>query len=46
VPLAALALALCLKPLLAWRMLRDEVLAVEAALGSPCQPGASACPGW
>lgn len=29
---AALALALALKPLLAWRMLRDEVAAVEAAL--------------
>lgn len=30
--LGALALGLLLKPLLAWRMLRDEVLAVEAAL--------------
>ncbi len=30
--LAALALAACLKPLLAWAMLRDEALAVEAAL--------------
>lgn len=29
---AALVLGLLLKPLLAWRMLRDEVLAVEAAL--------------
>lgn len=29
---AALLLGLALKPLLAWRMLRDEVLAVEAAL--------------
>lgn len=39
VPLAALALALCLKPLLAWRMLRDEVLAVEAALGQSLPAG-------
>lgn len=30
--LAVLALALCLKPLLAWAMLHDEVLAVERAL--------------
>ena len=30
--LASVVLALALKPLLAWRMLRDEVLAVEAAL--------------
>lgn len=30
--LAAVGLGLCLKPLLAWRMLRTEVLAVEAAL--------------
>lgn len=30
--LATLALALCLKTLLAWAMLHDEVLAVEAAL--------------
>lgn len=30
--LAALLLGLCLKPLLAWRMLREEVWAVETAL--------------
>jgi adenosylcobinamide-phosphate synthase len=30
--LAAMGLGLCLKPLLAWRMLRTEVLAVETAL--------------
>ncbi|MBO9647449.1 MAG: cobalamin biosynthesis protein CobD [Variovorax sp.] len=35
---AAPMLALALKPLLAWRMLREEVLAVEAALGrSPAE---------
>lgn len=38
-PLAALALALCLKPLLAWRMLRDEVLAVEVALAQSLPAG-------
>jgi adenosylcobinamide-phosphate synthase len=31
---ALLLIGLTLKPLLAWRMLRDEVLAVEAALGT------------
>ena len=36
---AALALGLLLKPLLAWRMLRDEVLAVEAALGDSLAAG-------
>lgn len=37
--LATVALALCLKPLLAWRMLRDEVAAVEAALGRSLPEG-------
>nr|WP_069106269.1 adenosylcobinamide-phosphate synthase CbiB [Acidovorax sp. RAC01] len=37
--LAAVLLALALKPLLAWRMLRDEVLAVEAALGQSLEAG-------
>ena len=37
--LAALLLGLALKPLLAWRMLRSEVLAVEAALGESLQAG-------
>jgi adenosylcobinamide-phosphate synthase len=32
-------LALCLKPLMAWRMLRTEVLAVEAALGQSLEAG-------
>ncbi|WP_157271415.1 adenosylcobinamide-phosphate synthase CbiB [Azohydromonas aeria] len=36
---AALALGLLLKPLLAWRMLRDEVAAVEAALGRSLDAG-------
>ena len=36
---AALALGLLLKPLLAWRMLRDEVLAVESALGDSLAAG-------
>ena len=36
---AALGLALCLKPLMAWRMLRTEVLAVEAALGHSLAAG-------
>ncbi len=36
---AALALGLLLKPLLAWRMLRTEVLAVEAALGESLAAG-------
>lgn len=36
---AALALGLLLKPLLAWRMLRGEVLAVEAALGESLEAG-------
>ena len=38
-PLAALCLGLLLKPMLAWRMLRDEVLAVEAALGESLAAG-------
>ena len=37
--LAAVGLGLCLKPLLAWRMLRTEVLAVEAALGESLAAG-------
>ena len=37
--LAALLLGLALKPLLAWRMLRSEVQAVEAALGESLQAG-------
>lgn len=37
--LAAVVLALLLKPLLAWRMLRSEVLAVEAALAQSLQQG-------
>lgn len=36
---ATLVLGCALKPLLAWRMLRDEVLAVEAALGESLQAG-------
>jgi adenosylcobinamide-phosphate synthase len=36
---AALLVAIALKPLLAWRMLRDEVLAVEAALGRSLDEG-------
>jgi adenosylcobinamide-phosphate synthase len=36
---AALLLGLALKPLLAWRMLRDEVLAVEAALACSLEEG-------
>ncbi len=36
---AALGLGLALKPLLAWRMLREEVQAVEAALGRSLQAG-------
>ncbi|MFS2055857.1 CobD/CbiB family cobalamin biosynthesis protein, partial [Variovorax sp. CT11-76] len=35
----ALLLGLVLKPLFAWRMLRDEVLAVEAALGESLEAG-------
>lgn len=35
----ALLLGLLLKPLFAWRMLRDEVLAVEAALGVSLEAG-------
>lgn len=35
----ALVLGVALKPLLAWRMLRDEVLAVEAALGRSLDDG-------
>jgi adenosylcobinamide-phosphate synthase len=35
----ALALGMLLKPLLAWRMLRDEVAAVEAALGESLGAG-------
>lgn len=37
--LAALALGLFLKPLLAWAMLHDEVLAVERALGESLDAG-------
>ena len=37
--LAAVLLAIALKPLLAWRMLRDEVQAVEAALESSLEAG-------
>ena len=37
--LAAVGLGLCLKLLLAWRMLRTEVLAVEAALGESLAAG-------
>ena len=37
--LAALALGLLLKPLLAWAMLHDEVLAVERALGESLDAG-------
>jgi len=37
--LAMALLALLLKPLLAWRMLRDEVLAVEIALGQSLPAG-------
>lgn len=37
--LAALALGLFLKPLLAWAMLHDEVLAVERALGQSLAAG-------
>ncbi|MBB3176092.1 adenosylcobinamide-phosphate synthase CbiB [Variovorax sp. Sphag1AA] len=36
---AALWIGFALKPLLAWRMLRDEVLAVEAALGRSLDEG-------
>lgn len=36
---AVLALGLALKPMLAWRMLHDEVRAVEAALGESLQAG-------
>ncbi|CAN7329822.1 adenosylcobinamide-phosphate synthase CbiB [Acidovorax sp. LjRoot129] len=39
--LATALLALLLKPLLAWRMLRDEVLAVEVALGQSLAEGRS-----
>ena len=35
----ALALGVLLKPLLSWRMLRDEVLAVEGALGESLATG-------
>jgi adenosylcobinamide-phosphate synthase len=35
----AIALGVLLKPLLSWRMLRDEVLAVEAALGESLPAG-------
>ncbi len=37
--LALVVLALLLKPLLAWRMLHDEVLAVEVALGQSLPAG-------
>ncbi|MEH3086709.1 MAG: adenosylcobinamide-phosphate synthase CbiB [Xylophilus ampelinus] len=38
-PLAALALGLALKPMLAWRMLHDEVAAVEAGLSRSLDEG-------
>lgn len=38
-PAAALLAGLLLKPLLAWRMLRDEVLAVESALSNSVEAG-------
>lgn len=38
-PVAVLALGVLLKPLLAWRMLRDEVVAVEAALAESLDAG-------
>ena len=38
-PLAAVVLGALLKPLLAWRMLRDEVAAVEAALAESLDAG-------
>lgn len=38
-PVAVVVLALLLKPLFAWRMLRDEVLAVEAALARSLPEG-------
>lgn len=41
VPVAALLLACLLKPCFAWRMLRDEVAAVEAALGRSLAGGRS-----
>ena len=37
--LTAVGMGLCLKPLLAWRMLRSEVLAVEAALAQSLAAG-------
>ena len=37
--LSALLMALALKPMLAWRMLRDEVLAVEGALAQSLDAG-------
>ena len=37
--LAGVLLGVALKPMLAWRMLRDEVLAVEAALGESLAAG-------
>lgn len=37
--LQAVVLGLLLKPMLAWRMLRDEVVAVEAALGESLAAG-------
>lgn len=38
-PFAALAIGVLLKPLLAWRMLRDEVLAVECGLQQSLHEG-------
>jgi adenosylcobinamide-phosphate synthase len=38
-PIAAVLLALLLKPMLAWRMLREEVMAVEAALAQSLDAG-------
>lgn len=37
--LQAFVLGLCLKPLLAWQMLKNEVLAVEAALSASLEQG-------
>ena len=44
--LQALVTGLLLKPLLAWRMLRDEVVAVEAALGESLAAGRERLAGW
>jgi adenosylcobinamide-phosphate synthase len=39
IPIAAVLLALLLKPMLAWRMLREEVIAVEVALEQSLNAG-------